>query len=554
MFLALSVILTAWLAGQSAPSGGITVAEIPGDGSVYEAQAGYRTGLRSEIDGRSGLAFASAAYLALTPSGRKLTLAVYGAGGNISFFTELDRTGLRLKTPAWAKPVVDSALADFFKEAPSPGTPELLHALLASRELAETREADFRSQVEDQIKLSLLGAAPYHHPSTGWSADLAEYSGADIEAFFRKYFGTDRAFLLTTSAPPALANLAPRTSTGPERNASRPVPPAQRLLRFPEQESGGAVVFAAPVASVFYRGWYAVLMLDQVIKVNTPGYSFSTLVPALNPYYYRFEAPVSFGQSADAVEQAMMQELERLQFVPVNDTVMNRARAGALQMIESTAIRNWFTSLGIEDRRQEGISWIGEFTADDLRIAARELLLANRAVALWSPKPKQVRVETESQETSGSAPKAPRPDAFKPVPLSPISLTEFPPHHAHEDKPVQGPPASQSVAAANVFKVLLDLRLIETGLWSRGSISLRPADTQGFVLTGSASIKEQITAWIKEIGDMPPSERDMAWAREAAIHRLESEPEEMPGIVASQLQRVEPEHLQDVARIHLANQ
>jgi hypothetical protein len=542
------------LAGQGAVPAGITVGEIPGDGAVYEVQAGYRAGIRHEVDGRSGLAFSIAAFLALTPSGRRLTLAVYSAGGDISFFTELDRTGVRLKTPAWAKPMVDTALSEFVKEAPSADSPELVHALLAGREIAQARETNFRAQVDDQIRIALLGAGPYHHPSTGWSTDLAELSPSDVEAFFLRNYGTDRAFLLASSTPPPLANLAPRSSTGSDRSSSRPISAAQRVFRFPEQESGGAVVFASPVSSVFYRGWYAVVLLDQVIKATIPGYPFSTLVPALNPYYYRFEVSVPAGQTADAVQQVVMQELERMQFVRATDETMNQARSAALQYLESTPIRNWFTSLGIDERRQEGMQWAQAFTADDLRVAARELLLANRVVALWSPKPKEVRVETESIDGSGASRAAAVEPPKAPPPLAPITVSDFPPHPAHEDKTAQGPPATQNLPAALVFKALLDRRLIETGLWSRGSISLRPAEKQGFVIDGSAMVQAQIREWLIDIGNVSPAERDVEWARETAVHRLEAAPDESPGVLASQLQSVAPEHLQDVARIHLANQ
>jgi hypothetical protein len=46
-------------------------------------------------------------------------------------------------------------------------------------------------------------------------------------------------------------------------------------------------------------------------------------------------------------------------------------------------------------------------TADDLRVAARDLLLANRVLATWSPKPRQTAVEVEDLRKSDPAVKPP---------------------------------------------------------------------------------------------------------------------------------------------------
>src|SRR5439155_26078215 len=51
---------------------------------------------------------------------------------------------------------------------------------------------------------------------------------------------------------------------------------------------------------------------------------------------------------------------------------------------------------GIPERLEEGIQWVQSTTNDELRAAVRDLLLMNRVIATWPPKPKQTTVLVEN--------------------------------------------------------------------------------------------------------------------------------------------------------------
>ena len=65
--------------------------------------------------------------------------------------------------------------------------------------------------------------------------------------------------------------------------------------------------------------------------------------------------------SADAGPEALyarnvlLHELERLQYVRATDRDLEEARAGAIAFLESPSTEGWFLSLGIPERRQEGM-------------------------------------------------------------------------------------------------------------------------------------------------------------------------------------------------------
>ena len=403
MAAALNIILTLLLAGEPTLANGIRVNRLPPEDDAFEMIAGYRAGVRNETTGTIGLAATTSFFLMSSSSARALALAAYGAGGDIEFFSELDRTGFRVKVPLWAKPIVEESAARFFAETPGKDPALGDRALAGARLRADASDADFRAKVKDEIRISLLGSHPYHHKPAGWKFDLAELSPKDLEQFFAENYGTDHAFVMMSGAPsPAWDEVPARTSRLP-RAPRNDVFKAERNFRFPPGRPAGAVIFASPVPSVYYKGWYAVLLLDRLIQRLASGKPAGTLIPALDPYYYRTEVAVPEGQLVDSVEENFLHEIERLQYVRAPERDLLEARQSAIEYLDSQAVQRWFLSLGIAERREEGIKWIRSFSADEMRATARDLLVSNRVVASWPPKAKEAVIAVESLNDAGRA-------------------------------------------------------------------------------------------------------------------------------------------------------
>ena len=395
MFAHISLIVSLLIFSPALPNG-IRLIELPAEGDSFEIVAGYANGVSGE--------------LASTDASRSLILAAYAAGGEIEFFNELDRVGFRLSVPRWAAPMFMDPLVAFFKESPKPGaTPT-------------PANPDFRVMVEGEIRAALIESRHV----------LANYS-------------TDTAFVLMTGPIPealreSLTAIPRREAAKNEREAPINRLPAERTLRFKPDLPAGAVIFASPIPTVYYKEWYSVLLLDRLIHriVHLP---ISTALPlTLHPHYYRLELTVLAGQFPEPVEENLLQEIQRLQFTRADPKDLEAARQEARGDLESKYAREWFESQGIPERREEGIQWLEAMTADDMRVAARDLLIMNRVIASWAPKVRETAVEVES--LSGGAAEARLSPALSARPLAGeeagnAPITAFPEHkHTMQSSPL----------------------------------------------------------------------------------------------------------------------
>ncbi|HLQ77816.1 MAG TPA: hypothetical protein VK210_10700, partial [Terriglobia bacterium] len=372
MFAPLDWTLIFLLAGGSTLPNGIRVYEIPLEGRdnhSFEVIAGYRTGVRNEMKGTGGLAAVVSTFLRSTPSARAMAVAAYGAGGEIEFFSDLDRTGVRLKMPDWARPMVEESISEFLSETPQKNPALVDRALDDVRSRTASVPADVRFRIEEQFRIALLGQEA--------KSDLSAVRPSNVEQFFAKNYGTDRAFVAVSAplshAPEAVERRSSETADA--TNAQTEIVPKPSLsLRIETELLDGAVLLGMPVPSVYYRNWYAFLMMDRLISQAIAEKPATVLSPTLEPYYYRMEVPVPSGQTAGTVEKTLLQELSQMQYARASNEQLEMARRNAIQYLESEAIQRWYVSLGIPERRLEGLQWIREFSADDMRATARDIV------------------------------------------------------------------------------------------------------------------------------------------------------------------------------------
>lgn len=387
MFPPISAIVGLLFFASTLPNG-IRVDSLPAGSDTVEIVAGYASG---------GLADFSS-----TGAAKALLIDAYAAGGDIQFLNEIDRTAVRIVAPAWAAPMVFEHLPGLFKEVPSEDTAN-----------APVSATDFRARVEEEIRDALLGA----------NVSEPDYATGD-------------AFVLTSVPPPK--SLLDALAAIPRRGAAnRPQEPAQRLpaertLRFKSDLATGGVIFAAPAPAVFYKEWYLLLLTDKLIHRVVP-LPVQTLLPLnVRPYYYRIELPLPAGQFPEPAEANLFQELERLQFTRANANDLNAAKQDAFAYLDSKDVQEWFASHGITDRRDEGVQWLQAMTPDDIRGAVRDLLLMNRVVASWAPKPKSTTVSVEPLTSAPAAPASSAakrgPDSVKPKTDMEIAIAAFPAH------------------------------------------------------------------------------------------------------------------------------
>src|SRR5262249_17773785 len=107
-------------------------------------------------------------------------------------------------------------------------------------------------------------------------------------------------------------------------------------------------------------------------------------------------------------------------------------------------------------RLQEAMEWVQSTTADDIRAAMRDLLLANRVIATWPPKPVQTEVEVENL-TGGKAGIPGAPAGRRALPVGEVPIIAFSPHtDALQNVPVpERLPSGVSLVASTINGVFV---------------------------------------------------------------------------------------------------
>jgi hypothetical protein len=593
VFAPISAIFSLLLFASTLPNG-IRVAELPSEGDHIEIVAGYTA------SGLTGFFSTTAA--------RRFLAEAYAIGADVEFITDQDRTAFRFTAPKWASPMLMEGLPNLFKEVGAAPTSPTAN--------------DFRAKVEEEIRNALLGPDP---PQSNYT--------------------TGDAFILISESPTA----ALREALGsiPSRGSSTKLSDgfnrlvAERTLRFKSDQAEGAVIFASPVPGAYYKQWYLVLVLDRLIHRIVPLRVATSFPLTVRPYYYRIELPVPSGQFPEPIEENLMQELQRLQFTPASARDLTAAREEALAYLNSKPVREWFASYDMMDRREEGIQWIQSMTADDMRVAARDLLIMNRVVATWSPRPRQTSVSSQPlNSVSSDGAGAKRQPANQIQATSENAAGEVMPFPSHTDpttttRPPERLPSGVSIveststavfvagngmtrfnreftaddlksfvrfrperilvlvpnsglvrtrqlwstfkgaasgetgvargkvsngdlAALFIIKTIVDLKLIQIGLWPEVSVAIDASTGTDLQIHGPDDVRAQIRDWIKSIANAPLPDSYFSWVREVAMHHFSSAQPDLqaltwerdPQAVVPNVETVSPTQVQDVARIY----
>jgi hypothetical protein len=421
----LCLVLIIFLSADSTLPNGMRVYDFSGANSAksFEVTAGYRTSGLQEIAGARGMTEVVAAYLKSTPSGRAIEISAYSAGGTVEYFSDPDRTGIRLKMPKWARSMVDGSIAEFLSETPQKH-PELVDRALEEMRSRLPSDSDVRAGVETQFRLALLGSNA--------QTDFATVSREDVNEFFSKYYGTNRAFVVTNSAPlDSLLSVGRRISDDPlpKPEGVPGIATHGEPYRISSDLDEGAVLLGMPTSSIYYRSWYAFLMLDRLVHETMPSKVKTELLPTLEPSFYKMEIAVPSGQTAENVEAAVRTDLSQMQYVRAGSEQLESARRSTLQFLNSERIQEWFVSFDVSARRLEGIEWVRTFSADDMRAAARDLVNSNLVVAGWSPRVRVLKLQTELlSDIAERTAKSSTESTPKLAALSPVKVVPFPPH------------------------------------------------------------------------------------------------------------------------------
>lgn len=321
---------------------------------IVTVQLFYRVGSRDERPGATGLAhFLEHMMFKGTPThGRgELARLIEQNGGRDNAFTSQDLTGyytniaadrldlvLRLEADRMRNLLLDAAEIDSERKV-----------VMEERRMRSEDDPD--GLVYEAMNSLAFKAHPYRWPIIGWMSDIARINPAELRAFYDTYYVPNNAILVIAGdvRPAAALALARRHFGGIPRGAPPPsvtaVEPPQiderRLLvrkegaqlpivniawHVPNHRAADAPaleLLSTLLSSGRSSRLYRRLAYEKRMVLGAGGdYSYFSLDPSL---FWFYATPLP-GQTPEAVEQALLAEIERLKQEPVPDEELTRAR------------------------------------------------------------------------------------------------------------------------------------------------------------------------------------------------------------------------------------
>ena len=320
---------------------------------VVAFQVWYRVGSRNEARGRTGLAhFLEHMMFKGTPifGPRQFSRLVEQNGGRDNAFTSQDVTAYYVDIAADRLSLVIDLEAD-----------RMQHLLLDPGDVASERQVvleERRTRTEDdpggflgeQVSGLAFTAHPYGQPVIGWAEDVERITPEAMRAFYRTYYVPNNAIVVAVGdfqtrevldhivqrfgsiprgpePPPVLAVEPPQAGARRiviQRQAELPI--VYLAYHVPSGTAGDAAalevlstVLSGGRASRLYRG----LVSEGGIALEAGG-DYTALM--LDPYLFWFWATPLPGQKAEAVEAALLAQMDRLKSSPVKDEELRRAQ------------------------------------------------------------------------------------------------------------------------------------------------------------------------------------------------------------------------------------
>src|SRR5712691_5511313 len=391
---------------------------------IVTVQTWYRVGSRNEVPGKTGLAhFLEHLMFKGTPTHGKGQFArtVERNGGQDNAFTSHDVTSYYVDIAADRVDMVLGLEAD-----------RMRHLLLDPKEIDAERQVvmeERRTRTEDDpdgyLSEEFLAAAykahPYGWPVIGWMEDIARITPAELRAFYDLYYQPNNAllvvvgglhagqigwrvrdvfgkFLRARAPPPMLAVEPPQPGERRVlvRKADARSPIVYIGFHVPNHQSGDgpalellSTILQDGRASRLYRR----LVYERRMALSIGGdYSYLSLDPDL----FWFSGTPLPGQTPEALEQAIMDEIERVKSEPVPEEELDRAKnqieaafiwrqdsihSRASTMARFELARSWRDS-------ERFVPLIRQVTAADLqRVARAYFQIDRRTVGVLLPGP-----------------------------------------------------------------------------------------------------------------------------------------------------------------------
>jgi zinc protease len=225
-------------------------------------------------------------------------------------------------------------------------------------------ENDPEQLLDMEVTAAAFKVHPYRHPTIGWQSDLEAMTRDDLFGHYRRYYTPGNATLVIVgdvSTDDVLRRVEKQFGAIPGHGA-----PARRAALEPRQEAEHRVVLRKEGTTAYWKalyhapafadaGFFPLLVADAVLsggaglniwsagRVSRPQRSsrlyrrlvdgglassiHGALLPTAQPFVYSLSATVATGRTLAAVEEAVLDELDRLLRDGITDGELEKAKA-----------------------------------------------------------------------------------------------------------------------------------------------------------------------------------------------------------------------------------
>ncbi|HXG87066.1 MAG TPA: pitrilysin family protein [Vicinamibacterales bacterium] len=288
---------------------------------------------------------------------------------------------------------------------------------------------------EQLLDIELTAAAfrvhPYQHPTIGWLHDLETMTRDDLYGHYRRYYIPNNATLVivgdvdTDEVLRRVDHHFGRIASGaavPRVHTIEPQQPAERRVHFRKEGTTAYWRAAFHAPSVTDEDFLPMLFVDATLsgasgvnlwsghKVPTPQRSArlyrrvvdsglasavgGAILPTEHPFLYYIWATVAEGQTLQAVEEAVLPELDRLAREGVTEAELTKVRTQlrARFVYDSDSVTDiahqlgYFETIGGWQTYRDLLPRLATVTLDQVNAAARRYLTAdNRTIGWFEP-------------------------------------------------------------------------------------------------------------------------------------------------------------------------
>ena len=203
--------------------------------------------------------------------------------------------------------------------------------------------------LENEVWATAFRQHPYHWPTVGWIEDLESATGADMKAYYDKWYHPRNATLVivgdfnSDEIAERVEELFGPIPAGPEAKSFRVVEPAQRgekrvLVKKETPVERLLIAYHAP--AVADPDAYALQVLEAILSTGKSSRMYQRLVETdesvtsasanfhdhIDPSLFYIKAELKPGSELSAVEQAIYDEIERLKDASISDAELEKAK------------------------------------------------------------------------------------------------------------------------------------------------------------------------------------------------------------------------------------